>query len=287
MYIQRLTHTSTSQQAITIRHDQTPQNHNVWHSHAELEFIYIKKGAGTFFVGDSIQPFLDGFIVLIGSNTPHYWLFNEEYLNTTSDYRADIRVIHFKADFLGNDFLKLNEAKSIRQLYQFAQRAIGFSQPDEFVRHFFEKLHLETPLQQLTSLLNVLEYMKTSPVTINLASDKYNNLPQQEDHKRINKILEYIRIHYKYKVKLDDISQVAGMTTNSFCRYFKQKTGKTPVQFINEFRIGQACRLLTETDLTIKEICYDSGFQNFVSFHKIFKEVIKSTPLSYRVLFRK
>src|SRR5690606_11681257 len=75
---------------------------------------------------------------------------------------------------------------------------------------------------------------------------------------------------------------IAGMTPNSFCRYFKQRTGKTLIEFINELRIGQACKLLTESKAPIKEICFECGFHNFVSFHKIFKSITRHTPTAYR-----
>ncbi len=279
--MQRLVHTSSTYSSITVRHDNTPQNHNVWHYHEELEFIHIRQGKGTFFVGDCIQQFGDNFIVLIGSNTPHYWLFDEEYIKAEICH-ADIQVVHFKPDFIGADFLEVPEAQDIKQVYRLAKQAILFPSSDLRLRHFFENLSVQTPLKRLAMLLDILDYTASLPTPTTLVSPNYTNPQQQGDYLRMNKILDYIRLHYKSKIQLDEIAHVAGMTSNSFCRYFKQRTGKTLIEFVNELRIGQACKLLSESNAPIKEICFECGFHNFVSFHKIFKSSTTYTPSAYR-----
>ncbi|MBD1426896.1 helix-turn-helix domain-containing protein [Sphingobacterium arenae] len=279
--MQRLDHMSSTLRSIAVRHDNRPQNHNIWHYHEELEFIYIKRGKGTFFVGDCIQQFSDNFIILIGSNTPHYWLFDEEYIKSDTS-TADIQVIHFKPDFVGSDFLDIPESVAIKQVYRFAKKAILFPSDDTRLIYFFENVSAQTPIKRLTMLLDILEYTATQSMLITLVSANYTNPQQQGDYLRMNKILDYIRLHYKSKIQLDEIAHIAGMTPNSFCRYFKQRTGKTLIEFINELRIGQACKLLTESKAPIKEICFECGFHNFVSFHKIFKSITRHTPSAYR-----
>lgn len=282
MYIQRLHHSGSQSSTLSVRHDYMPQNHNIWHYHEELEFIYIRKGNGTFFVGDCIQPFSDNFLVLIGSNTPHYWLFDEQYVRSEQPARADIHVVHFRADFCGADFLNLPESHLIKKIYKTAERAISLDIQYTFLPQFFDGLAQKTPLSKLSNLLDTLCAITELPRLTTLVSDEYTNPQQQEDYGRMNKILEHIRLHYRGKIQLEEIAQLAGMTSNSFCRYFKQKTGKTLVQFVNEFRIGQACKMLSDTRASIKEICFDCGFQNFVSFHKTFKSITSTTPSSYR-----
>lgn len=279
--MQRLNHTSSIRSSIAVRRDNAPQNHNVWHYHEELEFIYIKAGKGTFFVGDCIQQFSENFIVLIGSNTPHYWLFDEEYLKATG-VPADIQVVHFKPNFMGADFLEISESTSIKQVYRLAKQAIVFPPNDSALLQFFENLPSQTPIMRLAALLQILDYTATLTDPISLVSPSYTNPQQQGDYLRMNKILNFIRLHYKARIQLDEIAHIAGMTPNSFCRYFKQRTGKTLIEFVNELRIGQACKLLMEGTAPIKEICFECGFHNYVSFHKIFKSVTTHTPAAYR-----
>ncbi|GHE31473.1 AraC family transcriptional regulator [Sphingobacterium griseoflavum] len=287
MYIQRLDHSGSQAATLSVRHDHTPQNHNIWHYHEELEFIYIKKGNGTFFVGDCIQPFSDGFLVLIGSNTPHYWLFDEQYVREDQPAPAEIHAVHFKVDFCGADFLNLPDSRAIKKIYKAAERAISLDIQHSFLPQFFIRLAEKSPLSKLSSLLDTLCTITELPSLTTLVSEEYANPQQQEDYRRMNKIFEHIRLHYRSKIRLEEIAQLAGMTSNSFCRYFKQKTGKTLVQFVNEFRIGQACKMLSDTRASIKEICFDCGFQNFVSFHKTFKSITAITPSSYRDAARK
>ncbi|NGM63658.1 helix-turn-helix domain-containing protein [Sphingobacterium sp. SGR-19] len=279
--MQRLDHTSSTLSAIAVRHDNMPQN-NIWHYHEELEFIYIKHGKGTFFVGDCIQQFSDNFTVLIGSKTPHYWLFDEEYLKADGSTVATIYAIHFKPDFVGSDFFGLPEAIGIKQVYRLAKQAILFPSNNPNLVHFFENIPNQLPTKRLIKLLEILDYTAALPMLTTLVSSHYTNPQQQGDYLRMNKILDYIRLHYKSKIHLDEIAHIAGMTSNSFCRYFKQRTGKTLIEFINELRVGHACKLLSESNAPVKEICFESGFHNFVSFHKMFKSITGSTPSAYR-----
>lgn len=282
MYIQKLDHSVSRGSSLNVRHDHTPQNHNIWHYHEELEFIYIKRGNGTFFVGDCMQSFSDNFMVLIGSNTPHYWLFDDEYVREKTPLRADIHVVHFKTDFCGADFLNLPESSPIKRIYQKAERAISLDVQHGFLSKFFIGLAEKNALSRLSSLLETLCAITELPSLLTLVSEEYSNPQQQGDYARMNKIFEHIRLHYRGKIQLEEMAQLAGMTSNSFCRYFKQQTGKTLIQFVNEFRIGYACKLLNDTHASIKEICFDCGFQNFVSFHKTFKSITTKTPSAYR-----
>ncbi len=75
---------------------------------------------------------------------------------------------------------------------------------------------------------------------------------------------------------------MASMTVPAFCRYFKKATGKTFTQFVNEFRIVHATKLLTENPTSISDICFESGFNNFSHFNKLFKKITGKSPLKYR-----
>lgn len=287
MLIQRLQHIQDTWNALVVRHDQAPKNHNVWHYHEELEFIQIAKGRGTFFAGDCIIKFNDGDSVLIGSDVPHYWLFDEEYVLPHRPAEVDIRVVHFKPAFMGKDFLALKESQSIKQTYQLAKRVCFFNGTEQAINTFFDRLIKQDPFKQLLALLETLDRIAQLEDHNLLISKRYNNLQQQEDYQRMNKILNYIRLSYKSKIQLESVAQLAGLTPNSFCRYFKQKTGKTLIQFVNELRISHACTLLSENETAIKQICFDCGFQNFVSFHKTFKNITSFTPIHYRNMLQK
>jgi AraC-like DNA-binding protein len=87
--------------------------------------------------------------------------------------------------------------------------------------------------------------------------------------------------HFKNKIYLEQVAAVSGLTPNSFCRYFKAKTGKTYSQALLEIRVGYACKLLIENRVSIKHLCFESGFKNFTCFHKNFKQITGKTPQDY------
>ena len=72
------------------------------------------------------------------------------------------------------------------------------------------------------------------------------------------------------------------MTVPAFCRYFKKITSKTFTQFVNEYRVFYATKLLTESQSSITDICFECGFNNFSHFNKVFNEVVGKSASKYR-----
>lgn len=270
-------------QSFSVRNDIVPQNHNLWHYHEELELIHFEKGAGTQFIGDSVNNFSSGDIVLVGPNLPHYWLFDSHYLDGPNPEPADIRVAHFKENFLGEQFFNLPENHKIKNLFKKSKRGIQLNRSIlKSAQSLIEKLLKSQNSTKIIALIEVLTLISESEEYHLLSSENYPIDRQDLDFGRMNVIMEYITQHYRTHIRLEDIASMTGMTTNSFCRYFKAKSGKTLFQYLIEMRIGYACRLLAERTLNVKQICFESGFQNFVSFHKYFKDATGFTPLQYQ-----
>lgn len=278
MKIKKLSLSESYHKRFHVRQDTIPQNHNVWHYHEEIEFIYIAKGNGTLFVGDCIQPIVASSCVLIGPNIPHYWLFND---NLQHDDSIDCVVIHFNADFLGREFYELEETKRLKDLFTSSSIAMHLTScPNHFAPLFLQILN-EKEVLKITKLIESLYYFEQHNPK-NLLSENYAVLNHSIDIKRMNDVINYVKDNYRNKIELEELANLAKMTKNSFCRYFKQKTGKTPIQFVSELRISHACRLLKSSDKNLKEICYESGFNSFVNFHKIFKNITHTSPKQYK-----
>jgi len=267
--------------SFNIRRDIYPQNHNSWHYHQQIEIVMINKGNGSVYIGDAIQEFSDGTCVIIGSNTPHFWLFHnisEDKLDPT----IDCIVIHFNPAFAGPYFFNLPELAELNEFLVKSKKGILIDKEQtKNLTQLFNQSTLLVGTAKIISFLSILDQLSKKEF-INIVSDNYAALNNSNDEQRMRSIMNYIKDNYTQKIDLDTLANEAKMTKNSFCRYFKQKNSKTPTQFINELRIAHSCRLLRNTKLTLKEICYDSGFNNFVSFHKIFKAQMNSTPLSFR-----
>ncbi|WP_316831750.1 AraC family transcriptional regulator [Pedobacter aquatilis] len=268
-------------QSFSVRRDYAPVFENIWHFHQEIEIIYFQSGSGTQFIGDSIRKFRSGDIVMIGSNLPHFWRFDE-----SDTGQRDIHVIHFNADFWGDGFLNLPETKLIQELIN--QARFGLQLTDQIKKPVVElilKLEEAKTVFRLTLLLQILEHIASSDEHRLLSSTSFNPGLQQSESKRINDIYQFSFSNFKKKIAIEDVAVIANISPTSFCKYFKNQTGKTYSQFLTEYRIGVACKLLIEDKYTLQQICYESGFNNFVSFHRHFKNVTKKTPAVYQKEF--
>lgn len=274
------------QHSFSVRRDLVPYVNNRWHYHAEVELIHFKKGEGTQFIGDSIKQFKTGDVVLVGSNLPHYWRFNDCYFEENAEVAADVRVAHFCEDFWGSRFLELPENLHIRSVLDKAKRGLQVTgKTRQKVAELLDCLLTTTDNHRIILLMEALNVIASCKQLETLSSIgfKYDLVEDEKD--RINAIYDYSLKNFKRPIQLDEIAGVANISPNSFCRYFKSRTRKTYSQFLIEIRVGHACRLLIENNLSIKQLCYESGFNNFTSFHKYFKQITSKSPLTYQKEF--
>ncbi|MDR6513449.1 AraC family transcriptional regulator [Chryseobacterium camelliae] len=253
---------------------------HVWHYHPEVELIYVCKGSGKRQIGSNISYFSDGDLVLIGSNLPHCGLTNE---NTNNEYEM---VIQFKPDFLGEAIWKTPEMQRIVSLLEKSKAGIVFG--DHIKKEIGEKIldmHESSSLDRLIRFLGILDELALTQDFRILNAGKYYLQTQVEDNDRINVIFNYVKDHFREQMTLEEIADLANMKVPSFCRYFKKITNKTFTQFVNEYRITHSLKLLAEQPLSITEVCFESGFNNFSYFNKTFKEYVKKSPSQYRKEF--
>jgi len=272
-------------QSFSVRQDFVPYINNRWHYHAEVELIHFHKGKGTQFIGDQINHFNAGDIVLVGSQLPHYWRFDDHYFNEHNEEKADVRVAHFNERFWGKDFLELPENVAIKQLLENAKRGIQVTgSAREKVACLLENLLKTAGVKRIIYLIEALSTIAEGSYQLISSIGFHPNL-HDEEKKRINSLFDYTLQNFRQKISLEDVSIIAGISANSFCRYFKAKTGKTYSRFLLEIRVGHACKLLIENKMSVKQLCYESGFNNFASFHKYFKQITGKSPLAYQKAF--
>ena len=269
-------------QSFSVRQDSRPVMNNKWHYHPEVELIHFNKGYGTQFVGDSIAKFESGDLLLIGSNLPHYWKFEESFLNE-SPYDADIKVAHFSENFLGNLFLNLPENKPIKDILEKSKRGIRIIDGDKGkIAELLDLMLLSNGTERIIYMIQALLEISRSKHIEVLSSLGFVYNMEEIDKDRIKDIYEYSYANFRNKINLEEIADVAKVSPNSFCRYFKSRTQKTYSQFLMEIKVGQACKLLIDKKMNIKQVCYESGFNNFASFHKCFKGITGKSPLMYQ-----
>jgi len=268
-----------------IRRDILPFFYKRWHYHPELELTYIINGEGTQFVGDHIESFMSGELIFLGKNLPHLWRSNENCINNEP---CEAIVIHFSENFLGNEFLSLPEIKKIKELIKHSERGIKFKGiTKEKVLPLMEKMLVCDEFERLILILQILNIISISDERIYLSSIDFNIQLNETNTHRLDKIYNYTLENFTKDISLEDISSIANMSSPSFCRFFKLRTKKTYTQFLLEIRVGHACKLLIDSELSISQICYDSGFKCVSNFNRYFKKIKKLTPKEYQKLHLK
>lgn len=274
------------QHSFSVRRDLVPYINNRWHYHAEVELLHFNKGEGTQFIGDSIKRFKAGDVVLVGSNLPHYWRFDDAYFDENAPVNADVRVAHFCQDFWGSQFLELPENIHVKTILDKAKRGLQITgKTREKVAKLLGSLLHASDNQRIILLIEALNVIANCDQLETLCSIGFKYEVVKDDKDRINAIYEYSLKNFKRPIQLEEIAGVANISPNSFCRYFKSRTRKTYSKFLIELRVGYACKLLIENNLSVKQLCYESGFNNFTSFHKYFKMITSKSPLSYQKEF--
>lgn len=272
--------------SFSVRRDLVPHVNNRWHYHSEVELIHFKKGEGTQFIGDSIKRFKAGDVILVGANLPHYWRFDDSFFDENTKASADVRVSHFNENFWGEQFLHLPENINIKTILEKAKRGLQVTgKSKQQVAEILEQLVQAEGIQRIILLIEALSAVANCKQLITLSSIGFKPDFVEVESDRINAIYEYSIKNFRNKIQLDEIADVANISPNSFCRYFKSRTRKTYSQFLIELRVGHACKLLIENNQCIKRLCYESGFNNFTSFHKYFKQITGKSPLIYQKEF--
>jgi len=257
-----------------------------WHHHPEFELTFVETGTGTRVVGDSIATYRDRDLVLVGPHLPHMWQ-SDEYLGRKYDRHAAV-VIQFSYDFLGSRFFEVPELSNIRVLLERSMRGIAFSEEiaAEAGRLMIQMVD-QPPATRLVSFLNCLCVLADDTSATVLASPAQAKPGTSSVSSRTEKVCNYIYQRFRDpELTHRDIAKHASMNPSAFSRFFRQSTGKTPTHYINELRIGLACRLLIDTDQSISTISLESGFNNLSHFHRRFREFKSMTPREFRKRYR-
>lgn len=268
--------------SFSIREDIHPYLYNHWHYHPEVELTLIRKSSGTRLVGDHMERFADGDLVLLGANLPHMWRNDEDYFQADSDLHIEAVAVHFLPDCWGQAFLNMPEMKQIKNLLKDARQGIKITGMTNYrLREKMEQILMEKNCRRITSLINILHEIALSTDKAYLSNKGFLEMYNLERTNKINEIYNYTFNNFMRPIKIEEVAKAVYISPHSFCRYFKTRTSKTYIQFLTEIRIGYACKLILENQINISQICYASGFNNLSNFNRRFKEVTGKTPYEY------
>jgi AraC-like DNA-binding protein len=248
-----------------------------WHYHPEIELVYVNGGSGKRQIGSHISYYTSGSLILIGSNLPHCGFTDEKTGNSKET------IIQMKPDFLGSTFFGTAELKNINNLFNRAKTGLVFI--GETKKRLGKKVELmadQLPFERLLTLLSILNELEDATEFKVLNAEGFSMNLQMQDNDKINTIFNYVKDNFQEQITLEQVADLVSMTVPSLCRYFKKITKKTFTKFVNEYRLVHASKLLAEKPISITEVCFESGFNNFSYFNKTFQEFTGKSASQYR-----
>jgi AraC-like DNA-binding protein len=273
---------STHESSFLCRHFSLHHFDSKFHFHPEYELTFIEKSCGKRFVGQHMGSFEPGDLVLIGKQVPHCWL-NDVPVGET--HEASSIVIQFRENFLGENWHSNPEFSSISKMLRLSERGISFNVEVSLraARNIHELLNLN-PFERMIKFLELLQLLSLEDNNTLLNDHQCIRL-SEDDCNRIQVVIEYIQSNFTEQIRLKEVAEMMFMTQTSFCRYFKKITRKTFSRFLIEFRMEYVRNQLINSDKSITDICYKSGFCNLAHFNEQFKLLNKITPRGYRNQF--
>ena len=254
-----------------------------WHFHPEFQITLALQSSGHRVVGDHIAPLTDGDIVLLGANLPHVWHQDE---NTGKDVHAII--VRFDPQALGADFFKLPEMEPVRRLLERASRGLEVrGKARSAVAAHMRRIAEVEGLPRILELLAILHTLAEAKSEARpLASTGYLPKLESADQGRMQRVCDFIHTHLTEDIDRAQLAKLAHLSEGAFSRFFHSRTGKTVPEYVNEVRIGRACRMLAEDAANITDIAMDCGYRNLANFNRRFRQVTGMTPSHYRSKFR-
>lgn len=246
------------------------------HQHEEIQLSYIVAGEGTLIVGDTINYYSKGDILVIGSNLPHVF---------KSDFKVPqsrMLTLFFTKSSFGTEFFELQELAELQQFFNRSMHGFKVISKQKKMTALFFKLETASKLSQFLILFKLLKIASVANYK-SLSSFIYDKKYSDIEGTRMRNVFEYTMTNFDQEVTLNAVSEVANMTRNAFCKYFKKRTNKTYIQFLNELRLEHACKLLQQdNEQSIAEVAEASGYSNISNFNRQFKASLGITPLDYR-----
>lgn len=253
-----------------------------WHYHPEYEIVLVTESRGKRFIGDRITDFEEGDLALIGPNLPHLYRNDSEYYVQGSGLRARSIVVHFLDNSIGNDLLRLPEARNIRKLLDRSVSGIEFTgESNELISDKLHKMLSLKGFERWMKFMEILHAMAES-TGFSYISGSGMEAYNEKDHERLQQVFEFAMTHFREDIRLEQAAELANMAPAAFSRYFKYRTRKTFSGFLLELKTGYAAKLLINTGKSVAEICYESGFNNLSNFNRHFKTYYGLQPLQFR-----
>ncbi len=268
---------------IAIMERKFPYFDSRFHYHPELELIYIKNGSGKRIVGDKMDTFNSGDIFFIGAELPHEIINSEEFGKHATSGLSHAIVAYFNKDVFSKGFYSLRECSKINTLIKKSNRGIKITgKTNSIVAKKMEELVTKKDFDRVLGLIEILHLLSVSDELEYFVCEGYEGNLNDNTADRLTKVFNFVSVNYNEDITLETIAKVANLTPPAFCRMFKQKTKLCFFSYLNEIRISNACKILTETGYNVSEVAFNCGYRTLSNFNKFFKKSTGLSPKAYR-----
>ena len=274
-------------QSVIFLDEERPHFTVPWHYHSEIEILFVVKSSGTSYIGDGIHRFTEGEISIIGENVPHWWKSDGKYSDGKDKTGIKALIIQFKKEIFETNFINLAEMGPIKDFLLKSQRGIYYyGKTRRILGEQIIKIFRLRGLARITELILLLDMMARAREHRYHTSVGYSKIINTYDFDRFNRIHEHVIQNFSRPIRLEEVAAKVNLCPTAFCRYFKKHTGKTFMSFLNEIRVGNACKLMVEGNVPISLAGMESGFNNLSHFNNQFKHFTKLTPSEYLNAYR-
>ncbi|MFP3547179.1 AraC family transcriptional regulator [Rhizobium sp. SIMBA_035] len=264
------------------RVDDYPWERNVWNYHPEIEIHLLRNSSGMAFVGDHIGEFHSGYLTVVGPNLPHDWVTATEPGEVING--RDV-VIQFDPDRVRGLAAKFPEFGQLDEFFRRSERGLVYTGATRReAAAMIERMGEFSGFSRLALFIQLLELLATSAEYELLSSPEFAPKLETESLDALQRSLIYIFENLASDIHMAEVAELAGMSESAFSRFFKKNTGNTFTDHVNKLRIWQACKLLSDTDMPITDICFEVGYLNISNFNRTFLRHHKVTPSAYRRL---
>lgn len=253
-----------------------------FHFHRACQMTYIVQSEGKRIIGDSIDSYLTDELTFLGPDLPHVW--HNDSMDKDSVQVSRSMALYIEPELMVEVLGHLFKTHKIEAFLTASKRGLLFQgkTKEQLKGKLEQMIHLDYGIQKTILLLEIIDLLITTDEYECLSSPGYTHNYSSMDNDKIDRIFKFVFNNFTKEISLDEAATLANMSKHSFCRYFKSRTQKTFVEFVNEVRISESCRLIAENKFQITNIAFACGFNSLSNFNKIFKSIKGITPSMYR-----
>ena len=244
------------------------------HHRDSWELSYVIKGRGERIIGGVTSPFEEGDMVLVVPNMEHGWFFNPSF--TDEDGNIECITVMWTTELMVKLSAIFPEWKDVVDRFLNQSQSVQFNpnENNELLNTLYALVRVGNN-HKSTRLMELI--MRVADSLCN-GGKEISTLKLRQSEVRLQKINVYTSCNYARQISIDEIANHVGMNRSAFCTFFKKQTGKTYVNFLNEYRLKVAYHLLKNTDCNISTVCWQCGFNDLAYFGKLFRKTYNISP---------